>query len=56
MPALMQNWIVKKPVAVSRGGMVAAQNGVAATVGAGILASGGSAVARPLPCRETSWF
>jgi gamma-glutamyltranspeptidase/glutathione hydrolase len=44
MSALMQNWIVKKPVAASRGGMVAAQNGVAATVGAEILASGGSAV------------
>src|ERR1700735_1359940 len=43
-PSLMQNWIVRKPVAVSRGGVVAAQNGVAARVGAEILAAGGSAV------------
>ncbi|MGD9615630.1 MAG: gamma-glutamyltransferase family protein [Alphaproteobacteria bacterium] len=40
----MQNWIVRKPVGVSRGGIVAAQNGVAARIGAEILASGGSAV------------
>jgi gamma-glutamyltranspeptidase / glutathione hydrolase len=44
MPPLMQNWIVRKPVAASRGGVVTAQNGVAARVGAEILASGGSAV------------
>jgi gamma-glutamyltranspeptidase/glutathione hydrolase len=44
MPALMQNWIVRKPVAASRGGVVAAQNGVAAGVGAEVLAAGGSAV------------
>ncbi|MGE5269329.1 MAG: gamma-glutamyltransferase [Thiohalocapsa sp.] len=44
MPALMQNWVVRKPVAASRGGLVAAQNGVAAAVGAEVLASGGSAV------------
>ncbi|HEX3860092.1 MAG TPA: gamma-glutamyltransferase [Stellaceae bacterium] len=44
MTALMQNWQVRKPVAVSRGGVVASQNGVAATVGAEILAAGGSAV------------
>ena len=41
---LMQNWVVKKPVAASRGGVVAAQNGVAARVGAEMLAAGGSAV------------
>ena len=40
----MQNWVVRKPVAASRGGVVAAQNGVAAPVGAEILAAGGSAV------------
>jgi gamma-glutamyltranspeptidase/glutathione hydrolase len=44
MAQLMQNWVVKKPVAASRGGIVAAQNGVAAAVGADILAAGGSAV------------
>ena len=44
MPEPMQNWVVKKPVAVSRGGIVAAQNGVAASIGADVLASGGSAV------------
>jgi gamma-glutamyltranspeptidase/glutathione hydrolase len=44
MAQLMQNWLVRKPVAVSRGGVVAAQNGVAAAVGADILAAGGSAV------------
>jgi gamma-glutamyltranspeptidase/glutathione hydrolase len=44
MPPLMQNWQVRKPVAVSRGGVVAAQNGVAAAVGAELLAAGGSAV------------
>src|SRR5207248_10119560 len=44
MPPLMQNWVVREPVAVSRGGVVAAQNGVAAAVGAEVLAGGGSAV------------
>lgn len=44
MPQLMQNWVVRKPVAASRGGIVAAQNGVAAAVGADVLAAGGSAV------------
>src|SRR5437763_1137690 len=44
MVALMQNWVVRKPVAASRGGVVASQNWVAATVGAEILAAGGSAV------------
>src|SRR5437762_6862120 len=39
-----QNWNVRKPVAASRGGVVAAQNGAAATVGAEILAAGGTAV------------
>src|SRR5690348_1991701 len=44
MAALMQNWVVRKPVAASRGGVIASQNGAAATVGAEILAAGGSAV------------
>src|SRR5437660_5161836 len=44
MAPLMQNWVVKKPGAVSRGGIVAAQNRVAAAVGAEVLAAGGSAV------------
>ncbi len=44
MAPLMQNWRVTKPVAASRGGVVAAQNGVAAAVGAEVLAAGGSAV------------
>src|SRR3981189_3392921 len=44
MVALMQNWVVRKPVAASRGGVVASQNGVAATVGAEVLAGGGVAV------------
>src|SRR6202049_2892101 len=44
MDALMQNWVVRKPAVSSRRGIVAAQNGVAATVGADILAAGGSAV------------
>jgi gamma-glutamyltranspeptidase/glutathione hydrolase len=44
MAPLTQNWVVRKPVAASRGGVVAAQNGVAAAVGADILAAGGSAV------------
>jgi gamma-glutamyltranspeptidase / glutathione hydrolase len=41
---LMQNWVVRKPVAASRGGVVAAQNGVAAAIGAEMLVAGGSAV------------
>src|SRR6478752_6199276 len=44
MAQLMQNWVVRKPVAASRGGVVVAQSGVAAAVGAEILAAGGSAV------------
>src|ERR1700732_3550269 len=44
MAPLVQNWVVRKPAAVSRGGIVAAQNGVAAGVGAEVLAAGGSAV------------
>src|SRR5260370_26933916 len=44
MVQLMQNWVVKKPAAVSRGGRGAPQNGVAAGVGAEVLAAGGSAV------------
>jgi gamma-glutamyltranspeptidase / glutathione hydrolase len=44
MNALMQNWIVRKPSVSSRGGIVASQNGVAAEIGAEILAAGGSAV------------
>src|SRR5215213_9108806 len=44
MAQLMQNWAVRKPVAASRGGIVVAQNGVAAAVGAEVLAAGGSAV------------
>ena len=41
---LVQNWIVRKPVARSRGGIVATQNRVAGEAGARILASGGNAV------------
>src|SRR5712671_3417973 len=44
MTALIQNWDVRKPGVVSRGGIVASQNGVAATVGAEVLAAGGTAV------------
>src|SRR5580693_5086932 len=44
MDPLMQNWVVRKPAVASNGGIVASQNGVAATVGADILAAGGSAV------------
>src|SRR5438309_1951540 len=44
MPQLMQNWVVRKPVAASRGGVVASQNGAAAQIGAEILAAGGTAV------------
>jgi gamma-glutamyltranspeptidase / glutathione hydrolase len=41
---LTQNWEIRKPSASSRGGIVAAQNGTAARVGAEVLAAGGSAV------------
>ncbi len=41
---LTQNWEIGKPGAAARGGIVAAQNRVAATVGAEALAAGGSAV------------
>src|SRR3970040_1363517 len=41
---LVQNWIVRKPVARSRGGIVATQNRVAGEAGAKILAAGGNAV------------
>ena len=44
MVALMQNWVVRKPVAASRGGVVASQSGTAAGVGAEVLAAGGTAV------------
>jgi len=41
---LTQNWGIRKPGASSRGGIVAAQNGTAAQIGAEVLAGGGSAV------------
>ncbi len=41
---LVQNWVVRKPLARSRGGIVAAQNRIAAQAGARILAGGGNAV------------
>ena len=41
---LVQNWIVRKPVARSRGGIVATQNRIAGEAGARILAAGGNAV------------
>jgi gamma-glutamyltranspeptidase/glutathione hydrolase len=41
---LTQNWEVRKPSASSRGGVVTAQNGTAARVGAEVLAAGGTAV------------
>ncbi len=40
----VQNWNVSKPVARSRGGIVASQNRIASRVGAEILAAGGNAV------------
>jgi len=43
-PHLVQNWSVEKPLARSRGGIVAAQNRIAARAGARILAAGGNAV------------
>jgi gamma-glutamyltranspeptidase / glutathione hydrolase len=44
MTALMQNWTVRKPAVATKRGVVVSQNGVAATVGAEILAAGGTAV------------
>jgi gamma-glutamyltranspeptidase/glutathione hydrolase len=44
MAYLSQNWLVRKPPARSRGGIVAAQHGAAARIGAEALAAGGSAV------------
>jgi gamma-glutamyltranspeptidase/glutathione hydrolase len=41
---LTQNWEIRKPSTSSRGGVVVAQNGTAARVGADVLAAGGSAV------------
>ena len=41
---LAQNWTVRKPVARSRGGIVATQNRIAGEAGARILAAGGNAV------------
>lgn len=41
---LAQNWTVRKPVARSRGGIVATQNRIAGEAGAKILAAGGNAV------------
>ena len=39
-----QNWIVRKPLARSRHGIVASQNRIAAAAGAKVLAGGGNAV------------
>src|SRR5215472_18876737 len=39
-----QNWHIRKPSVSSRGGVIAAQNGTAAEIGADVLAAGGSAV------------
>ena len=41
---LVQNWRVRKPVAQTRGGIVATQNRVAGEAGAQVLAAGGNAV------------
>ena len=41
---LVQNWAVRKPLARSRHGIVAAQNRIAAAAGAEVLARGGNAV------------
>ena len=41
---LTQNWEIRKPGVSSRGGIVAAQNGTAAGIGAEMLAAGGTAV------------
>jgi gamma-glutamyltranspeptidase/glutathione hydrolase len=40
----VQNWQVRKPLARSRGGVVASQSRIAAEVGARVLAGGGNAV------------
>lgn len=40
----VQNWTVRKPLARSRGGIVATQNRVAGEAGARVLAAGGNAV------------
>jgi gamma-glutamyltranspeptidase/glutathione hydrolase len=40
----VQNWQVRKPLARSRGGVVASQNRIAAQAGAQVLAGGGNAV------------
>ncbi|MCC7485183.1 MAG: gamma-glutamyltransferase [Burkholderiales bacterium] len=40
----VQNWHVRKPLAVSRGGIVATQNRLAGEAGARVLAAGGNAV------------
>jgi gamma-glutamyltranspeptidase/glutathione hydrolase len=40
----VQNWQVRKPLARSRGGIVATQNRIAGEVGARVLAAGGNAV------------
>lgn len=44
MAQLTQNWQVTKPVARSRGGIVATQNRIAGAAGAQVLASGGNAI------------
>ncbi|MBV9554076.1 MAG: gamma-glutamyltransferase [Alphaproteobacteria bacterium] len=44
MDALTQNWFVRKPAVAAKGGVVASQSGVAAGVGAEVLAAGGTAV------------
>jgi gamma-glutamyltranspeptidase/glutathione hydrolase len=41
---LVQNWHVRKPIAQSRGGIVATQNRIAGEAGAKVLAAGGNAV------------
>ena len=41
---IVQNWHVRKPLARSRGGIVATQNRVAGEAGARVLAAGGNAV------------
>src|SRR5450631_183374 len=41
---LVQNWVVRKPLARSRYGVVATQNRIAAAAGAKVLAAGGNAV------------
>jgi gamma-glutamyltranspeptidase/glutathione hydrolase len=41
---IVQNWHVRKPLARSRGGVVATQNRVAGEAGARVLAAGGNAV------------